>query len=79
MENGSFVDSLEATFNPIVARVACSGGVLGDVTYASRHGNDIIRPRILGCPSAKWTKMAADRPEPNTTPTVAEIVKPQID
>ena len=77
--NGLFVDSLKATFDPVVTRVACSGGVLGDVT-SRRDMDDVnIRPRFLGCPGAKWDE---EWQRTNLNLIDAEcrrFMKPQID
>lgn len=52
--NGLYADSLKATFDPIVSRVACSDGVLGEITARRDMDDVVIRPRFVGCPSAKW-------------------------
>lgn len=52
--NGQFVEALESSFDPIVTRVACSGGVLGDFTSRRDMDDVTIRPRFVGCPAAKW-------------------------
>jgi len=77
--NGQFAESLEASFNPVVARVACSGGVLGDITERRDMDDVVVRPRLVGCPSAKWDE---EWQRTNLTLLEAEcrrFVKPQID
>lgn len=77
--NGLFVDSLEATFNPIVARVACSGGVLSNVT-SRRDMDDVnIRPRFLGCPSATWDEEWQRTDLNFIDAECRRFMKPQID
>jgi lysophospholipase L1-like esterase len=77
--NGLFVDALEATFDPVVSRVACSGGVLGDVT-SRRDMDDVnIRPRFVGCPGAKWDE-EWQRTDLNLIDAECRrFMKPQID
>lgn len=77
--NGLFAESLKARFNPVVTRVACSSGVLGDITERRDMDDVLIRPRFLGCPSAKWDE---EWQRTNLSFADAEcrrFMKPQID
>jgi lysophospholipase L1-like esterase len=77
--NGQYANALKARFNPVVARVACSGGVLGDITERRDMDDVVFRPRFVGCPSAKW-----DEEWQRTNVNILEaecrrFMKPQID
>jgi len=77
--NGLYAESLETVFDPIVSRVACSGGVLGDITNRRDMDDVVIVPRFLGCPSAKWDE---EWQRTDLNPLEAEcrrFVKPQIE
>lgn len=77
--NGLYVETLKDTFNPIVNRVACSGGVLGDITAARDMKDVVVVPRFLGCPSAKgdeeWRRTNIDL----VSAACSRFMRPQIE